>query len=286
MIRTSLAILILGFTLGGCSKSFDNEAIVAHVREQMEVSDQISLSLEKGEGEAIAGFKSMQLRITQPSGEITRPLYISKDGRYYLFGQFADMEASPDLDRQESISLTDVHTEGPAWALVRVVVYTDFQCPSCKRGAEMMRTQLLPEYKDKVQFVYKAFPSFRSHPWALAAAIGVECAGLEGEDVFWNMHDSIFEAQQDMTLDKIRPWMEKKAGDLGLDHEKFMQCFDKQETIKVVQEQKKEGMNLRVQSTPTFFINGHRIKGPNYQLIKKIIDENLNGTHGQIAQEK
>ena len=74
----------------------------------------------------------------------------------------------------------------------------------------------------------------RSHPWALAAAIGAECVGLEGEDAFWNMHDSIFEAQQDMTLDNIRPWMEKKAGDLGLDQEKFMQCFDKQEMGRVL----------------------------------------------------
>lgn len=285
IIRRISPVLLLGVALGGCSKSFDNEAIVAHVREQMEVADSINLSLEKGEGESIGGFKSMQLRITQPSGEITRPLYISKDGRYYLFGQFADMEASPDMDRQESISLTGVHAEGPAWALVRVVAYTDFQCPSCKRGAEMVRTQLLPAYKDKIQIIYKAFPSLRSHPWALAAAIGAECAGLEGEDVFWNMHDSIFDYQQDMTLDNIRPWMEKKAGDLGLDQEKFMQCFDKQETIKRVQEQKNEGMKLRVQSTPTFFVNGHRIKGPNYQLIKKIIDENLNGTHGKIGQD-
>ena len=89
----------------------------------------------------------------------------------------------------------DVYTakpiEGNPDAMVRIVEFSDFQCPFCARAYPTMKA-LLEKYGDKVSLEYRHYPlSF--HPYAQKAAEASECAGEQGK--FWEMHDKMFSLQ-------------------------------------------------------------------------------------------
>ncbi len=77
-------------------------------------------------------------------------------------------------------------------AKIRIVEFSDFQCPFCGRAYPTIKA-LEQKYGDKVVIEYRHFPlSF--HPYAQKAAEASECAGEQGK--FWDMHDKMFGLQQ------------------------------------------------------------------------------------------
>lgn len=77
---------------------------------------------------------------------------------------------------------------GPKEARVKIVEFTDFECPYCERAFPILQS-LMKKYEGKISLEYKSFPlSF--HPSAQKAAEAALCAGEQGK--FWEMHDNIF----------------------------------------------------------------------------------------------
>ena len=83
---------------------------------------------------------------------------------------------------------------GPHDAKVRVVEYSDFQCPYCKAFAPSVK-KMLTEYGDKVEFVYKQLP-LAFHAQAENAALASECANEQGK----------FQAYSDLLFAKQTEW--------------------------------------------------------------------------------
>ncbi len=115
------------------------------------------------------------------------------------------------------------------------------------------------------------------HQYALHAAYAAEAAGKQGR--FWEMHDLLFENQENLEDKDLRLYAER----LSLDMNKFAKDMDSDEVAKKVQEDIMGGIKSGVNGTPTFFINGVRFDG-SYQLdslleaIEKIKFKNtLNG---------
>lgn len=93
---------------------------------------------------------------------------------------------------RKKISLADGYVTGPNNAKVKIVEFTDFQCPFCVRAYPTIQG-LLKKYGNQISLEYKSFPlSF--HPYAQKAAEAALCAGDQGK--FWEMHDKIFADQQ------------------------------------------------------------------------------------------
>jgi len=87
------------------------------------------------------------------------------------------------------------HAEGSADAPVTLVEYGDCQCPD--RGAAYpMVKRLQRALAAKLRFVFRNFPLTQAHPYAMVAA---EAAALQGK--FWQMHDFIYEHQDDLEPD-------------------------------------------------------------------------------------
>jgi len=107
----------------------------------------------------------------------------------------------------------DDPVRGPANAPITLVLFSDFQCPFCSRLEPTLK-QIIDAYPAKIRVVWKDEP-LPMHPNAMPAAIAAEAAREQGK--FWEMHDKLFAAQQDLNETAF----ERYAGELGLDLGKF-----------------------------------------------------------------
>jgi len=165
----------------------------------------------------------------------------------------------------------DDPTRGPAEAPVTVVVFSDFQCPFCGR-LEPTLAQLEQAYAGKVRFVWKHDP-LPMHPNAVPAAIAAEAAREQGK--FWEMHDKLFAAQQDLT----RTAFERYAGELGLDLSRFKAAVAAGRGQDRIDADQALAAKLGVTGTPTLFFNCRQVVGAvPYEMVKQVLDDELRKT--------
>ena len=158
---------------------------------------------------------------------------------------------------------------GPADAAVRVVEFSDFECPYCSKAAETF-TALKDKYAGKsVQFTFRNFPlSF--HPNARPAAEYAACAQEQGK--FWAMHDGIFQVQRELSVDKLK----EVAAQAGLDIPKLDECLASGRPGPQIDEDMRKAQEVGVQGTPSFYINGQSYGGnPNVEGLSQAIDAQL-----------
>src|SRR6266704_3514362 len=106
------------------------------------------------------------------------------------------------------------HAQGRADAPVTLVEYGDYQCPYCGAAYPVVK-QLQRHFGKRLRFVFRNFPLTQAHPYALIAAEAAEAAALQGK--FWQMHDYIYEHQDELEPDVLPAW----AQQVGLDLEAF-----------------------------------------------------------------
>ncbi|PIW64122.1 MAG: hypothetical protein COW13_01225 [Candidatus Omnitrophica bacterium CG12_big_fil_rev_8_21_14_0_65_50_5] len=164
-------------------------------------------------------------------------------------------------------------TKGNSGAPVKIVEYIDFQCPMCAVGARTIK-DYMDRYPDKIFLDMRYFP-LDMHRHALVASQYAECAGRQ--DKFWTMHDVI--------LEKQKSWAETVnastvfdiyAKESGLNMGKLKACLSDDNTAGVIQRSRKEGMDIGIRSTPTYFINGKMVVG--IKLLQEELDHLLGVT--------
>ena len=145
------------------------------------------------------------------------------------------------------------HIRGADDAPVTVVEYGDFECPYCGRAEPVVR-ELLAGSGD-VRYVWRHLPLHDVHPAAQLAAEAAEAAA--GQGMFWEMHDLLFEHQ-----DELRPRdLVRHAETLGLDVGRFRADLRRHTGAARVAEDLDSADLSGVTGTPTFFINGRRHHG-------------------------
>ncbi len=161
----------------------------------------------------------------------------------------------------------------PAGRQVTIVEFGDYQCPACGQAYPITK-QVLKDYGDKINFVFRNFP-LPQHKNAQISAEAAEAANAQGK--FWQMHDKLYETQadwgeSDKPLDKFLVY----AKDLGLDVNKFKADVTGNKYQKFIDSDTADGTALNVNATPTFYINGGSLPGiPSYNDFKSIIDQIL-----------
>lgn len=156
---------------------------------------------------------------------------------------------------------------GGAKAPVTIIVFSDYECPYCKRG-EASVEEVMKQYGDKVRVVFRNYP-LPFHANAKPAAEAALCANAQGK--FWEYHTKIWQTA------KLSPENLKKiAGEAGLDQAKFDKCFDSKEFAKLIDEDMAAGAQVGVTGTPAFFINGRMLSGAQpFEKFKEVIDQEL-----------
>jgi protein-disulfide isomerase len=148
--------------------------------------------------------------------------------------------AEVDLDR---------HVYGVAGAPMTLVEYGDFECPYCGAAAPVLR-KLIDGSDGRVRLVFRHFPLFTVHPFALTAALAAEASG----EHFWGMHDLLF-AHQSRLTDADLAGYGRRIGVDGVVGE-AAQLFRP-----AVEADYLSGGEAGVRGTPTLFLDGDLYTG-------------------------
>ncbi len=147
-------------------------------------------------------------------------------------------------------------SRGQAGARVTVQVWSDFECPFCKR-VEPTLAALEAAFPGKVRLVWHDHP-LASHPHAMAAAeAGREAFAQKGAAAFWKVHDLILEHQGELSRDAL----EQYAAAAGLDVARFRAALDSGVHRPGIVADARTGEAAGLNATPGVVINGYRISG-------------------------
>ena len=239
------------------------------------------------------GYDNISVTFTN-EGNTSHPIafLVSKDGKKLAKMDTYDISADP----RNMISPADrPFRGGPATAPVVIIGFDDLECPYCARLHAAIFPAITARYGDKVHIVYKDFPlPADMHPWAMHAAVDVNCVATQSPTAYWNLVDYIHahageigvppattgsDAPKDKTLERANADLDKITRNQGefqkLDLPKLDACIAKQDTT-AIKASTKIGEDLHVDSTPSLFINGDKIDGAvPIEFIFNIIDNAL-----------
>lgn len=171
--------------------------------------------------------------------------------------------------------------KGDPNAPIKVIEYSDFQCPYCAMFAEQAMPEIEKNYIDtgKVYFEFRDFPLSEIHSSAVLAAHVANCAAAQGS--FYPMHNRLFSGQSakewgTSNLSQDFSTMLGYARELKLDDATLQTCVQSQQFATQIESDYREGTAAGVQSTPSFTVNGTLVVGAQpYDTWKKTFDDEL-----------
>lgn len=264
LLRSAALLLAVGITLGmtGCGRgrvqpsamatapSAQQEALETTVTRPAMTAEATSTRAPRPAETSQEGLKPLP-----PTGEVDGiPVGFTRDGHAY---------------------------RGNPEAVVVMIEYSEFQCPFCGRHERTTAPQLKEAYlrTGKMLQIFRDFPLESIHAQARKAAEAARCAGEQGAEQFWAMHDLLFEranqwADQSDAVDHFKSY----AQELELDRAVFTQCLDSGRTSPAIDADLEAGLAQGVQGTPTFFLNGYPIVGAQpFTAFQSVIDALLAG---------
>jgi Na+/H+ antiporter NhaA len=149
------------------------------------------------------------------------------------------------------------HIRGNPDASLTLVEYGDYECPFCSRATGGI-DEVRDHFGDRVRYVWRHLPLERVHPRAFDAARAAEAAGLQGK--YFEMGRALFAHQDDLEWSDIYRY----ANEIGLDLDRFDKDVrvHPSKVLHRVQDDAQDAELMDLNSTPTFFVNGKRHKGP------------------------
>jgi protein-disulfide isomerase len=153
----------------------------------------------------------------------------------------------------------DAASKGSATAPVVIQVFSDFQCPFCKR-VEPTLTQLENDFKGSLRIVWRHLPlPFHAHA-KLAAEASEEVLAQKGSAAFWAYHDALFAAQSEpdgLTRDNLG----RLAFAQGVDVARFDAALDNHVHAAKVSADAALANQAGINGTPAFLINDYYLSG-------------------------
>jgi protein-disulfide isomerase len=212
---------------------------------------------------AIDGFYDVAVHLTYNGATKDDLYYVSKDGKSIVKGTaykiaespFAATEALLKVDRQPGYGAAE------NTAAVKLVVFSDFQCPFCQKEEQELRKNVPAAFADKVRVYFTDFPLTSIHPWAMKGSIAGRCVYRASADAFWNYHDWIYENQKDITLENFDAKLQEFAKQKFVDGAKLSACMNDKDAAAEVEKTMALGHDLSVSATPTLFLNGRKLEG-------------------------
>ncbi len=146
------------------------------------------------------------------------------------------------------------HISGPTDAPITLVHYGDYECPTSQHIYQMARE--LQRYSDvPIRYVYRHFPLRRQHPNAIHAALAAEAAAEQGK--FWEMHHMLFSNQHSLDEEDLLA----NAEALELDMMQFNLALGAESTRKIIEANRRSGLESGIRSTKNLFIGDDLYRG-------------------------
>jgi protein-disulfide isomerase len=249
------------------------------IRSQYNVPPDYIVSLGGRSKSEISGFDTLPVTFSNGSQKKITVFLISKDNNTLARLEKFDLTKTPG----SGINVLGRPIRGNPSAKVTIINFDDLECPFCARMHEVLFPGTEKHYGNQVRYIYLDFPLVQIHPWAMHAAVNVNCLAAQSPTGYWNLVDA-FHAQTDEISgpggQQNAAASEKKVDDLTLaegkrdnaDMEKLQACISKQDDA-VIRSSMQQGDALGVDGTPTLFINGERATGALSQsMLWSVID--------------
>lgn len=168
--------------------------------------------------------------------------------------------AATAADVAKPVSLPDMAL-GPKDAPVTIVEYASMTCPHCAAFTEKVFPQIKAAYIDtgKIRFVFREFPLDIK---AAAGSMLSRCIAKDDAGKYFASIDMLFRQQNEWVLKNTTETLVRIGKQAGLSQQDVETCLKDQALLdKIVADQKYAAEILKVDSTPTFFINGEKVKG-------------------------
>jgi protein-disulfide isomerase len=228
-----------------------------------------SISIKPAEA---PGFSEVSVVLGNAQGDQVLTFYVSPDGKFALIGQLLDFGADPFARYRNILQKADGPVKGAEAANVTIVEFADLQCPACK--AALPNIEKLQSEEPTVRVIFQNYPLEKLHPWALRAALYVDCL-KSNSTVAWKFIDTVYEHQAEVTDQNADESLKKYAAEAGADPTKTAACIAGPKTMQNVKASEKLGEDLAVNSTPTLFINGRKVSSFNslpYETFKQLVE--------------
>ena len=150
---------------------------------------------------------------------------------------------------------------GPANAAVTITEYASMTCPHCANFNEAVFPKLKSEFIDsgKVRYVFREFPLDIK---AAAGSMLARCIAKDDAPKYFAVIDLLFRQQNEWVLKNTTETLTRIGKQAGLSQQQVADCLKDQALLdKIAADQKYANEVLKVNSTPTFFINGEMLKG-------------------------
>ena len=217
-------------------------------------------------------------------------------GAFMVVGFFVYQQYKPvgaiTVPTPQAYTNTNFNSMGDPNAPVKMVEYSDYQCPFCARFHRETEEQIIQNFVNtgKVYFTSRSFGNWVSrgaNTESQDAAAAAYCAGDQGK--YWEYHDMLFANQNGENIgDFVRRRLDAFAQTLGLDTAQFKSCMDSGKYADRVTQDGVDGLaaikaapNYDANAgygTPTFIINGYMIEGAQpYDTFKQAIESALAG---------
>ncbi len=176
-------------------------------------------------------------------------------GVYDALMKDAKTEPEPETKTAPKVS-KDSPSRGPAGAKVTLQIFSDFQCPFCKK-VEPTIAELEKAFPGQIRVVWRNRP-LSMHPDAESAAeAAMEARTQMGDVGFWKMHELLFADQK--ALDS--QGLEDKAQKLGLDMAKFRAALARSAHRAEIDADSKIADGLSIDGTPSVLVNDYFVGG-------------------------
>ena len=163
-------------------------------------------------------------------------------------------------DVAKPVSLPDMAL-GRADAAVTITEYASMTCPHCAAFSRKVFPKIKAAYIDtgKIRYVFREFPLDIK---AAAGSVLSRCIAKDDANKYFAVTDLLFKTQADWVMKNTTESLIRIGKQAGLTQDQIETCLRDQSLLdKLAADQKYAAEVLKVDSTPTFFINGEKIKG-------------------------
>ena len=263
------------------------EQAAAKVQSSLELSQRLGVNGTPNcliDGESIVGAESIDKFRSVIDAHLSKAAELKASGTsdaelYTAMVKIYYKVPTPDAEEEEEdeskappkvVPIGDSPVRGPANAPITIVIFSDFECPYCKK-LEPTLERVRKDYAGKVRFVYKHSPLPFHKRAPPAAELAMVARDQRGDAGFWAAHDAIFRLNslEDAAL-------EATAKDLGLDGAAVLAAIRSEKHKTIIERDTKLGAELGVDGVPHAFVNGRALSGAYpYEKYKSVIDEEL-----------
>ena len=235
------------------------------IRLRFEVPTACDIKIAQRAPSPFTGYDKLRVTFSQDGKSTNLDFLISKDNKSLARLEDFDLDKNPGL----SVDVQGRPVRGNPAAQITVINFDDLECPVCARMHQILKSELMQKYGDKVRFIYKDNPLTEIHPWAMHAAIDAGCLAKQDPAAYWTFVDYVHEHGEEVSgesrdLGKSFSTLDRIAAQSGqnphVDKPMLLACLKTQDEAPVRQSMK-EARDLGLDFTPALLVNGELVRG-------------------------